>query len=356
MKSCIAKMAQCAAIAAVAASTSLVQAADWFPLKANVSKMPFGDLAIGDYVPLTKASQDWSICVSFPHLKDPMFLALNYGMVEEAKRQGVRMQTMDAGGYTGLNTQISQIENCVAGGADAVVLVGIARDGMNNLLTQLKAKNIPVVDAINGVSSKDTGARVLTNPSDEAFNVGEYLAKKFPKGKSAKVVWMPGPAGTGFVEAFNSGFLEGIKDSGVHLVETKYGDISKEAQARLVEDILQTHKDVEYIVGTAVMVEATVPLLKARKLQDKVKLISVYTTPGVFQYLKSGDIEAAGVAPVVPTGSVMLDAAVRLVEKKVELSDVYTISKVYTSGDAKSLDPGIALAPPYFKPVFKLGK
>lgn len=349
-------LAQAAAVAALVMALPAAPAADLFPLQAKVSKVADGPLTLGEYSLLPKASKPWSICVSFPHLKDPMFLALNYGMVEEAKRQGVRMQTMDAGGYTGLNTQISQVEDCVAGGADAVVLVGIARDGMNNLLTQLKAKNIPVVDAINGVSSKDTGARVLTNPRDEGFNAGAYLAKKYPAGKSVKVAWMPGPAGAGFVEAFNSGFLDGIKGSGVTIVETKYGDISKEAQARLVEDILQTHKDVEYIVGTAVMVEATVPLFKARKIQDKVKLVSIYTTPGVYQYLKNGDIEAAGVAPVVPTGRIMLDEAVRLLEKKVDLTDVYTISKVYTKDEAKSLDPGIVLAPPSFKPVFKVGK
>ena len=67
----------------------------------------------------------------------------------------------------GRRCAIGKIENCVAGGANAVVMVAIARDGMNNLLTQLKAKNIPVIDAINGVSSKDTAVRVLTSPRDD---------------------------------------------------------------------------------------------------------------------------------------------------------------------------------------------
>lgn len=70
------------------------------------------------------------------------------------------------------------------------------------------------------------------------------------------------------------------------IAETKYGDVGKEIQARLVEDMLQTHKDLDYIVGTAVMVEGALPLLKARKLLDKVKLVSVYMTPGVYQGLK----------------------------------------------------------------------
>jgi len=349
-------IARAAVVIALTAAVASTHAADWHPLKVNAGAA--GNRTQVDYSPLPgKASKDWSICVSFPHMKDPFFLAANYGMVEEAKRLGVRVQTLDAGGYTGLNTQISQIENCVAGGANAVVMVAIARDGMNNLLTQLKTKNIPVVDAINGVSSKDTGARVLTDPRDEGLRAGQYLARKFPKGgKEARVAWLPGPAGAGFVEAFNSGFMEGIKDSAVVVVETKYGDVGKEVQARLVEDLLQTHKNLNYLVGTAVMVEAAVPLLKARKIQDKVKLVSVYMTPGVYQGLKAKDIEAAGSAPVVLTARIMLDSAVRLLENKVQYADVNTLGQVYTSADIGTLKADTVLAPASFKPVFKLGK
>lgn len=337
------------------AGTGLVQAADWFPLQVQAGNG--GATSLVDYRPLDKASKDWSICVSLPHMKDPFFLAVNYGMVEEAKRLGVRMQTLDAGGYTGLNTQISQIENCVAGGANAVVMVAIARDGMNNLLASLKAKGIPVVDAINGVSSKDTGVRVLTSPRDEGLRAGQYLAKKHPKGSApVKLAWLPGPAGAGFVEAFNAGFQEGIKDSAAVIAETKHGDVGKEVQARLVEDLLQTHKDLNYVVGTAVTAEAAVPLLKARKVADKVKLVSVYMTPGVYQNMKSRNIEATGSAPVVLTARIALDSAVRLLEKKVEYTDIGTLGRVYTDADIGSLDANTVLAPASFKPVFKLGK
>ena len=33
--------------------------------------------------------------MSLPHMKDPFFLAANYGVVEEAKRLGVRVRTLD---------------------------------------------------------------------------------------------------------------------------------------------------------------------------------------------------------------------------------------------------------------------
>lgn len=344
----------CTWILALAAAAGGAHAAEWYPLKVSArAPGPEAQDQLADYRPLDKASRNWSICVSLPHLKDPFFVAINYGMIEEAKRQGVRVQTMDAGGYTGLSTQISQIENCVAGGAHAVVMAAIAADGMDNVLKHLKEKGIPVVDAINGVTSRDTGVRVLTSPRDEALRAGQYLARKHPAGsKPVKIAWLPGPAGAGFVEAFNSGFQEGIKGSAVVIAEAKYGDVGKEVQARLVEDLLQTHKDLDYIVGTAVMVEAAVPLLKARRVADKVKPVSVYMSAGVRELLKTGDVEAAGAVPIVLVGRVMLDSAVRLLERKVEFTDVNALGQTYTTANIGALDVNTVIAPAKFRPVF----
>ena len=49
----------------------------------------------------------------------------------------------------------------------------------------------------------------------------------------------------------------------------------------------------------------------------------------------------------------MLDSAVRLLEKKVEFTDVNTLGKVWTKADIASLDKNTVLAPAAFRPVFK---
>lgn len=339
------------------AAGSAVAADSWYPLRVNATDRA-GKTTQVDYSPLSatgKASKDWNICVSLPHMKDPFFVAINYGMVEEAKKLGVDLHTFDAGGYTALASQISQIENCVAGGAEVVVMVAIAADGMNNLLGELKRKKIPVIDVVNGTNSDDVAGRVLTSPRAEGYRAGKYLADKYPAGgKEVKVAWLPGPAGAGFVIAFDNGFKEAIKGSAVRIVETKHGDTGKEVQARLVEDILQTHRDVDYIAGTAVMAEAAVPLLKARGVADKVKLVSVYMTPGIHAHVKANDVEAAGVAPVVLTARIIVDQTVRVLEGKQEHFDIGTLGRVYTTEDISEMRVSDVMAPFDFRPVFNL--
>src|SRR5690606_14888745 len=58
-----------------------------------------------DYRPLATAQRAWRLCASYPHLKDSYWLSVNYGMVEEARRLGVRLQVVEAGGYPNLGRQ-----------------------------------------------------------------------------------------------------------------------------------------------------------------------------------------------------------------------------------------------------------
>jgi len=104
-------------------------AADWFPYKAEATEPAFaadGKKTPIEYSPLAKASKKWDVCVSFPHMKDAYWLGVDYGVIEEAKRQGIKLQVLDAGGYTNLGKQVSQIEDCVARGANAVIIGAIS--------------------------------------------------------------------------------------------------------------------------------------------------------------------------------------------------------------------------------------
>lgn len=342
-------------LVAISAGVSMAEEA-WYPLPFDGTTVD-GQEGRFEYVPLSAegvtASENWTICTAVPHMKDPFFVAMNWAMIEEAKLLGVNIVTLEAGGYENLTTQITQVEDCVASGADAVVLVGVSADGMGNLLDQLQEQGIPVIDAVNGINSDVPVARVLTSPYDEGYRAGHYLAELHPAGtEQVDIGWLPGPAGAGFVLAFDAGFQAGIAGSAVNVVEAKYGDVGKEVQARLVEDLLQTHGNLDYVVGTAVMVEGAVPLLRSMGVQDEVRLVSVYTTPGVYESLSAGMIEAAGAAPVALTSRIMLDTAVRVLEGRLEYTLVGTLGDVYTVDTVGDFDPQTVLAPNDFAPIF----
>ena len=57
----------------------------WYPFPVQVWDPPFNmdsprkDV---DYTPVEKAEKKWNICVSFPHMKDAYWLAVDFGVAE----------------------------------------------------------------------------------------------------------------------------------------------------------------------------------------------------------------------------------------------------------------------------------
>ena len=334
------------------------QAKEWYPFPVQVWDPPFNmdsPRTDVDYTPLDKAAQKWDICVSFPHMKDAYWMAVDYGVVAESERLGVKMNLVEAGGYTNLNKQISQLEDCVAAGAQGVIIGAISYDGLNNLVTEIKGKGIPVIDVINGMSSSDISAKSLVSFGEMGFKAGEYIAKLHPAGSGkVQVAWFPGPPGAGWVEAGNTGFLEAVKGSDIEVVDTKYGDTGKEIQAKLVEDTLEAYPDIQYIVGTSPTAEAAIGILRDRGLEDKIKVLAYYFTPGVYQGIKDGRMLAAPTDSAVVQGRVAIDQVVRILEGKDYLKHVGPKLYVIDSSNISTFDKDSSLAPDDFKPVFSV--
>lgn len=346
------------AVLTVPIAGSIAAEKPWFPFPVEVWNPPF-DMASPrssvEYSPLEKAAKKWDICVSFPHMKDAYWLAVNYGVVAESRRQGVKMTLVEAGGYTNLAKQISQIEDCVARGSDAIVIGAISFDGLNKIVEEVRAKGIPVIDVINGMSSDKLSAKSLVSFGEMGFNAGAYIAKLHPAGSGkVKVAWFPGPPGAGWVEAGNKGFLEAVKGSDIEVVDTKYGDTGKEVQLKLVEDTLEAYPDIQYIVGTSPTTEAAVQLLRDRGTSDKIKVLAYYFTPGVYNNIKRGRVVAAPTDSAVIQGRVAIDQAVRILEKQDYMKHVGPALYVIDSKNIDSFHYESSLAPADFKPVFKV--
>lgn len=348
-----------ALLAGILLSASMAaQAADWYPYAAEQTEPAFSDGGAKkpvSYSPLTKASKKWKLCVSFPHMKDAYWLGVDYGVVEEAKRLGVAAQVLEAGGYTNLNKQISQIEDCVAGGGQAVVIGGISADGLVNLVKSLKAKSIPVVDLVNGINSTELTAKSLVSFYTMGQEAGAYLAKKHPAGSAKAVVaWFPGPAGAGWVEAANKGFADAVKGSSLEVMAPMYGDTGKEAQAKLVEDALQSNPAIRYIAGTAVTAEVSQGIVRARNLKGKVDLVSFYLTPDVYAGIQKGTIMASPADAMVIQGRMSIDQAVRALEGKDLIRHVGPKIVTIDEANLKQIRRDDVLPPAAFKPLFEV--
>ncbi len=306
------------------------------------------------YRPTSIATQPWHLCISYPHLKDSYWLNVNYGMVEEANRLGVGFQILDAGGYPELARQREQIEECVAQGADALIIGAVSFDGLTDLVLKI-SKKIPVLATVNDIADEGISAKAGVSWTEMGFKVGQYLAQKHPKGsKEAKVAWLPGPDGSGWVIFNTNGFMKGISGSAIRIAVTKWGDTGKEIQRTLVQEILESHPDIDYIVGNALMAEAAISILREKDLNNRIKVISTYLTPGVHRGLRRGRILVAPTDSPVLQGRLSIDQTVRILEKRSFEQHVGPEVNLLDQRNVSEIDLEHEFAPASFQATFQI--
>ena len=127
-----------------------------------------------------------------PHLKDSYWLSVNYGMVEEAKRLGVALRVVEAGGYPNLERQIAQITEC-ARDADILALGAVSFDGLTEAVLAI-SQQIPVLAVVNDIADPGISAKAAVSWVTMGAVTGAYLASLHPAGTPpVKVAWFPGP-------------------------------------------------------------------------------------------------------------------------------------------------------------------
>lgn len=309
------------------------------------------------WTPPEKARQQIYVCVSFPTMQDPYWIAINYGIVAEAKRLGISLDILNAGSYNNLSTQINQINDCAAKGADAIMIAPISVEGVAQTIASLKNSGIPVVNFVPRIPD---GTNLAGRSTIDYYQVGlasaEYL--KASVGDAAiKVALFPGPPGADWTARTYEGFKDGIAGTGITLVSNKYGDTDKNTQYNLVADTLNATPDLDWVVGNAVAADAAIGAIKAAGLDGKVKIGSTYQTEPVRTGLRDGTIEWALNDNAVWQGSIATDMAVLAVQRELPAgAEVWPIPQKLTKDNADAAAAATGFAPHGFKPVFSVSQ
>lgn len=309
------KIIAVAGAAALFSTAAVAEQWKWWPFA--LQDLTGGEVAMTEYSPRTEApSQKWHICVLVPHLKDTYWVGINAGAVIEAQRQGVKMTMLSAGGYTELNKQLAQFDDCVALGVDAIVIGAISEGALRGKIEEAAAKGIKMVGFVNPITKSPVDSTIFADYDMASEVAGNALLDQWKaEGKtSAKVVNFAGVAGSGWAEAAASGWDKAFEGTFVEILEHKYGETGKSDQLRLVEDAIQTYDDIDGFVGVAVMAEVANDVLEETGMAGDVDVVPFYMTDGVLEGIKNGTITGAADGPKVVVASIAIDMAVRSLE------------------------------------------
>ncbi|MDQ1850612.1 TMAO reductase system periplasmic protein TorT [Gemmobacter fulvus] len=258
-------------------------------------------------------TKPWNICVLFPHLKDSYWVAANYGIADEIVRTATSMTLYDAGGYNNLSTQLSQMDNCIAQGFDAIILGAISADGVGALVKKATDAGIPVIDFVNGVNEPSVSGHALVSFYDLAFTTGKYLIEQ-SGGEPLKVGFFPGPQGAGWSDDAVRGFNDAIAGSPVEVLVTRRGDTGLNVQLDFISNALLTYDDIDWVVGVDIAAEAGAIAVRNAGLIDQVSVAAFDIIPPVYEDIKAGATKASPTDYTALQGRLAVDMALRLLE------------------------------------------
>ncbi|WP_053251956.1 TMAO reductase system periplasmic protein TorT [Ensifer adhaerens] len=263
-------------------------------------------------LPANEIKGKWNVCAVIPHLKDPYWVGQDAGFVAEAKRTGVSLQIYEAGGYTEISKQINQLNNCVAAGADAVIVSAVSSEALSPIVERIKNDGTVVIDLVNSLATPAVTGRALFDHCTIGKFLGKYLKEA---GEPVKAVWLPGPSGQALLEKLMTCFSDEAGEK-IEVLTKLYGDTGKDAQLALVENAINAYPEMNYILGSAVTAEAAVSPLAQNGLSDKVKTASYYMTPGLYEQLRAGKATCASAGNEMILSRIAIDMAVRALEGK----------------------------------------
>ncbi len=336
---------------AATVSLSLVGAAGaaeawkWWPTK--VDDLSSGELVQVDYTPRLEApSKKWHVCILLPHLKDTWWVGINVGVMQEAERQGIKATLFQAGGYTELNKQLSQFDDCVALGVNAIIISAISEGALRPKIEEGRKKGIKMIALGNPVQDVAVDSAIFGDYNIDAEVAGRALVAHYKKqGKSkARAINFAGVAGAGWAEQAAKGWTNAFDGSLIELVEHKYGETGKSTQLKLVEDAIQTYDDIDAFVGVAVMTEVAPDVLEETGLSGKIDLVAFYMSEGALRGIKDNTVLGVASNPMVVEAAVGMDVAIRLLEgesvaKRLRLPPVWIDKSFVDSQDMRPFTP-----------------
>lgn len=162
---------------------------------------------------------------------------------QAAEKLGVKLVITDAGGDA--TKQISDAEDVLARGVDALLISPVAPDAVVPVLEKATASGIPVIVWGSDVNTDDITSRVVSD--DKYF--GEQGAEQLIKdmGGTGKVIMLRGIAGNSVEQARYDGAASTLKQAGIEIVGEDYGDWAYDKGKKIAENLIAAHPDINGI-------------------------------------------------------------------------------------------------------------
>ncbi len=248
------------------------------------------------------SAQAQQIGVAMAQFDNNFLTILRHGIEEGGQKAGVTLQFEDA--QNDIPRQISQIQNFISSGVDAIIVVAVDSDSIIQMDKMANAAGIPIVN-INREPPNVTklgdlegfvGSREVDAGTIQATEACRLVKEKIGEGKQGTGLILAGDlfiqAGRVRTETVQE-FVKSPACDFIKIEDTQVGDWSRSKANDLVSNWLSAgiKPDVIFSNNDEMAIGAAQALKAAGVPQGDVVVAGIDATPDALMALKSGDID-----------------------------------------------------------------
>lgn len=286
-----------------------------------------------------------------PDLSSSFWVSMTYGVEDEAKKLGVKLVKLNAGGDANVSTQISQIQDLTERKVDALVVGATNGEAVRSVVEHAIGAGIPVV----GLSSLPASTQLASTVGANHYDMGRLQAQCLgdAMGDKGEVAMISQQQGQSWADQRRQGFLDTLKARypNLKVVAESRNAVTRNDAINLVDNWLQRFPDLGGIYN-AVDDSAAGALIavKGAQRRGQVKISASNLSQTAQQMLKSGDLVCTSAQQIVTQGRDALRQAVAAAEHKPTTRDVQTPSVMISAQSLGKVDLSLLSAPASYRP------
>lgn len=297
------------------------------------------------------SAQQKTVAMAVPNLASSFWVSAVYGADDQAKKEGVTLVKLNAGGDANTSQQISQIQDLIQRRVDAIIVGATNGDGIKAIVEQAIERGIPVI----GISSPPNTTKLASMVSADHYDMGRLQAECLGKalGGKGNVAMMAGPAGQAWADLRAKGFREALAKEGgtVKVVaESRLAD-NRNAALTTAEDWAQRFPDLNGVyAATDDMAAGVISAFKDAKRIPGVKVSASNLSPTAQDLIKNGELACTSIQQIVAQGRAALTQANNAASKKPVQATVVTPALLVTADNLTTIDLSSVVAPSDYRP------
>ena len=223
---------------------------------------------------------------------NPFRIAETQSIKDEAAKLGVK-QLLTTNANSQLSKQISDIQDMINKGAQALIVAPLNSDGLEPALQAARDKNIPVLTVdrkVNSEPCKDYVAFLGSDFVEQGKRAAQEMAKAM--GNKGKVAILLGSSGNNVTTDRTDGFVDEMKTIApdIEIAAQQTGEFARDKGQQVMEQLIQSQPDLTgvYAENDEMALGSIVALKGAGKKAGAVKIVTIDGTKGAVQGIVDG--------------------------------------------------------------------